>query len=98
MFVKVGLKDNGIYRLSDGELIATCFFPVAEPEFSDYEKEDGTPVVLRYGYLNDDGNLVALCQLKKCNYMCLSRNYPTCRYARKGEETQGYYVEIDEDK
>lgn len=95
MFVKVGLKDNGIYRLSDGELIATCFFPVAAPEFSDYEK-DGKPVVLHYGYVNEDDELVPLCLLKKCNYMCLSRHHPTCRYTAKGAETQGFYVEIDE--
>ena len=86
MWVKVNVTEDGkLIRESDEQQIGELLVPVCySAELSIYEV-NGKETHAHHGYIG-------------CSLECLNKRNPDCRYCLKGEEAQGLYINVPEEK
>jgi hypothetical protein len=94
MVEKVHVTENGeLIRDSDGKQIGELLFPfLCSAENSIYEV-NGEAVMLKHGYMDENGEFHELCTAIGCSLECLNKKNPDCRYCLKGGE-QSLYIDI----
>ena len=95
MWEKVNVtEDRKLIRASDGKQIGKVVLSVINRVDLSVFKVDGKLVDVHQGYIDEQGEFHKLCDAIGCNFECLNKHSPDCRYQLKGEKTQGWYIEV----
>lgn len=95
MYVRVHREGNQWFRDDNGALVGQTFY-TAKSEVLIDTKDKSSSIIAYYGYLDKDSSFVPLCKLQTCDYECLCKCKPECRYTTKNIPSAGFYIPVSD--